>query len=189
MKMVVRAIAVVVAALFISVYGAPLKNDTGHAKAALGLTLQLNQPVVRIGDTLVARLLITNISDEPVTFVKYGGLYRAFWIQLDVAPHRSLEPERQFEKLATGVVLKDDLVTLKPKATFSTVVKSRIRASERARGEVMLDFGDSDYRLHCDQLYKIRGVFWARPDDSGRFKVMSGVVGSPVQEFRVIGCK
>jgi hypothetical protein len=161
-------------------------DDAAHK---LQLRLTLNKQTMHVGDKIVARFQVINISTRPVTFIKNGALYSAFWFQIEPKGGSLIRPERQLEKLLTGEFSKDDLVTLAPRATFTKIITAVLELGKGGKDSVLLKFWDSDFALRCGETYQITGLFWAHPDDFGKMKVTSGRISSAPQEFRVVNCK
>jgi hypothetical protein len=154
----------------------------------LELTFKLDKRVIRLGDSIKGTFNVTNASGKTVRVVKYGAVYTAFWFRFE-SDHSLIMAEEHFEKLFVPEVGADDLVTLAPGSSYTVFREGTARPSNRFRNEIYLDFLDSGFHLKCGKTYRVSGLFWARPDSSRRFQVISGRFHSAPTELRVSPCK
>ena len=154
----------------------------------LKLTFKLDKRVIRLGDSIKGTFNVTNASGKTVRVVKYGALYMAFWFRFE-SDHGLIMAEEHFEKLFVPEVGADDLVTLAPGSSYTVFREGTARPSNGFRNEIYLDFLDSGFHLKCGKTYRVSGLFWARPDPSRRFQMISGRIHSAPTELRVSPCK
>jgi hypothetical protein len=154
----------------------------------LKLTFRLDKRVIRLGDSIKGTFNVTNTSGKTVRLVKYGALYMAFWFRFE-SDHSLIMAEEHFEKLFVPEVGADDFVTLARGSSYTVFREGTARPSNRFHNEIYLDFLDSGFHLKCGKTYSVSGLFWARPDPSRRFQVISGRIHSARTELHVSPCK
>jgi hypothetical protein len=159
-----------------------LSGERSKIKNALKLRLAVNKATPQPGDKVSFTFEIENVSNNEVHFVRYGGLYAAFWLEVKTDA-RSVSPEILFEKLYVPDVSEDDIITLKPGEVFRTVRRGTVRPV--SSGRVFLDMFDSGFTLERGQQYRLRGEFRAREDRSGKFRVAVGEVFSLPIDFSI----
>ena len=154
----------------------------------LKVTFRLDKRLIRLGDSIKGTFNVTNTSGKPVRLVKYGAVYVAFWFRFE-SDHSLIMAEKHFEKLFVPEVGADDLVTLAPGSSYTVFREGTARPLNRFPNEIYLDFLDSGFHLKFGKTYHVSGLFWARPDPSRRFQVISGRIHSAPTELHVSSCK
>ncbi len=154
----------------------------------LQVKLRLNKQEIRVGEEIVARFTITNISKRDVSVVTTGALYMAYWFRVEGSEGR-VWADALFEKLFTDYVSREDVVTLKPGRSFTVNREAKLYQSQTKSGKAFLDFGDSGFELNCGTRYRLHGQFWARDERSHRFDVISGRLTSAPVNILVTPCK
>jgi hypothetical protein len=164
------------------------RSSSQDISNVLELKMTLSKQEVRVGDELLGHFAITNVSDTNVSIVSIGWLYMAYWFRVDGAKG-SILAEPLFEKLFTPEISREDVITLQPGQSFTVDRDAKIERAKKQAGKIFVDFGDSGFYVDCGQQYQISGLFWAREDRSGQFKLLSGRLRSRPVNLWVAPCK